>query len=186
MFISIFVAVSVMYYYIFDTIRTPKYQESVRVFIAATYVDTSKLEDKLFYDFETSPIKEIKVDYSDQNASSFNTVFQTRGLVNTDILILPSDIVPSGQYSRYFARLDRTVLASYLIGVTLDYYIDDDQLDYGIRVSRAALDFIEGKESDEYFVFLNKNSGKISPLNIQSTNDGALVAVKNLYMETNI
>lgn len=184
-FISIFLVVSILYYYIFAAINTPSFAESVQVFIAARYVDKEGLEKKLFNGFDDSSIKQVNVDYSDQDSNNFNSVFQTRGLVNTDILILPTDIISAGNYYRYFAPLEDTVLAPYLVDIETSYYVDES-VNYGLQLQGRALDFIEGNADDEYYIFFNKNSIKTAGLNVESTNDAALVTLVNLWREINI
>lgn len=184
-FLGIFIFVSIFYYYVFDILKTPTYDESVRVFIASENVDVATLEEKLFQGFEDSKIKEVKVDYSNPTSPYFSTVFQTRGLVQTDILILPDGMVPNGEYDRYFVPLQASILQNYLPLSGLVYYVDDDTLQYGIQCSPNAGEYFATNQNS-YYVFFNKNSNKIGLLGDQSENDAALTVVTNLFSEEQV
>lgn len=180
-FLVIFVTVSVGYYYIFEIINTPQYHESVRVFIATKYVDTKRLESKLYQDFADTQIKEVKVDYSDPAAASFPSVFATRGLVNTDVVLVSPAIITDNNYSRHFTPLNEQVLNNYIALDDIEYVVDDQNIKYGIKLNSNMLQFMTYDENGEYAWFFNKKSPKLGQLITNQENDGALICLRNYF-----
>ena len=73
-FLAIFFVVSVGFYYLFDVIKNPSYDERINVFIATNHIDSNKMEKDLYVGYEDTKIKEVSVDYSDPNDNYFNII----------------------------------------------------------------------------------------------------------------
>ena len=175
-YLVILAFVSFVFYYAFEVIRTPSYDERIAIFIAADYVDVNKLDDVLYAGYEDTKIKEVFIDYSEPSGSDFSIIFNTRGTVNTDILILPKDMIRSENYSAYFA------------GFTYENDTADvlnyNGLIYGINVTDYLSSYVE--TDDELYLFFNKKSNKIGSLNTNSKNDYALQILEKLNPEVKL
>lgn len=170
-FISIFV-----FYSIFDVKNQTKYEEKICVFIENKNVDKNQLSTDMYTYLDNEITKEVSIDYSDPTSNNYSLVFNTRGVVNTDIIILSSDYLQSSYYSRYFAILDTNYLES-IINQEVEY-IKDSTNNYGINVTNKIEKYM--KVETNYYLFFNKNSTKIGKLNSESINEEAIKAIKAL------
>ena len=152
-FLVIFFVVSVAFYYLFDVIKNPSYDERINMFIAINYVDSNKMEKDLYEGYDDTQIKEISVDYSDPNDNYFNMVYQTRGLVNTDILILPVSLLKDTMYSQYFSAIDDNIIKQYTEKTVS--YASYENVNYGIDVTTFIASY-NNEINDEYYMFFNK------------------------------
>lgn len=183
-FLTILIVVFVSYYYIFEAINTPSLSESVRVFIASSYVDKTSLEKKLFVNFEETKIKEVSIDYSDPASSNFSTVFQTRGLTHTDLIVLPIDVVGVEHFTRFFLPLDGVKMSDYLTEISLEFIKDSNNVSYGVKLSAAAKEFITGDK--DYYLFFNQKTDKALGLKNSGINQGAIITMENFFWEPSI
>lgn len=177
-FLVIFFVVSVAFYYLFDVIKNPSYNERINVFIAINYVDSNKMEKDLYEGYDDTQIKEISIDYSDPNDNYFNMVYQTRGLVNTDILILPISLLKDKMYSQYFSAIDDNIIKQYTDNNI--NFVNSENVNYGINVTNFIASYTN-EINDEYYMFFNKKSNKIGALSKDtSNNDYALKLISNI------
>ena len=177
-FLVIFFVVSVAFYYLFDVIKNPSYDERINMFIAINYVDSNKMEKDLYEGFDDTQIKEISVDYSDPNDNYFNMVYQTRGLVNTDILILPVSLLKDTMYSQYFSAIDDNIIKQYTEKTVS--YASYENVNYGIDVTTFIAAY-NNEINEDYYMFFNKKSNKIGALSEkESDNDYALKLISNI------
>lgn len=177
-FLVIFFVVSVAFYYLFDVIKNPSYDERINMFIAINYVDSNKMEKDLYEGYDDTQIKEISVDYSDPNDNYFNMVYQTRGLVNTDILILPISLLKDTMYSQYFSAIDDNIIKQYTDNNI--NFVNSENVNYGINVTNFIASYTN-EINDEYYMFFNKKSNKIGALSKDtSNNDYALKLISNI------
>lgn len=177
-FLVIFFVVSVAFYYLFDVIKNPSYNERINVFIAINYVDSNKMEKDLYEGYDDTQIKEISIDYSDPNDNYFNMVYQTRGLVNTDILILPISLLKDTMYSQYFSAIDDNIIKQYTDNNI--NFVNSENVNYGINVTNFIASYTN-EINDEYYMFFNKKSNKIGALSKDtSNNDYALKLISNI------
>lgn len=178
-FLAIFFVVSVGFYYLFDVIKNPSYDERINVFIATNHIDSNKMEKDLYVGYGDTKIKEISIDFSNPEDNYFNMVFNTSGLVNTDILILPESLLEHSQYSQYFCSIDQDVIKEY---TTQDIeYIAANNKNFGINVTDFINNYIEENEVD-YYLFFNKKSNKLGLLSQEnSINDYALKVLSTIF-----
>lgn len=169
-YLLISICVFVGFYFVFTSLNTPTYDEKVVVFIASEYVDGSLGED-LYLNLDDSEIEEVFVDFSDPKDNDFSIVFNTRGLVNTDIVIMSDGYLKTGDYARYFSSFNEELFLG-------EQYFYDNELCYGIDVSSYLEDYIS--DDEKYYLFFNKKSPKIGVLSADSLNDYALIVAKNL------
>ncbi len=176
-YLLIAAAIAGIDYGIYSLAHTPKRENTLSLFVACQNMESQRLENDLFEaNFQDSPIEKVAVDYSDPDGFYFNLVFSTRGVTNTDIVLLPSHYLGEESYPTYFVPLDETVVADY-IGETLSW-TDYEDIHYGMGIGdRLSLYGIQG----DYYAFLNKKSGKIGCLGEDSQNDYALWALRWIY-----
>ncbi|MBO4541396.1 MAG: hypothetical protein J5736_05420, partial [Bacilli bacterium] len=74
---------------IYSLVHTPKYENTLSLFAACKTMESHSLETDLYEaNFENSRIEKVAVDFSDPDGFYFNLVFSTRGVTNTDIVLL--------------------------------------------------------------------------------------------------
>ena len=111
-FLLIAVGIGFSYYGLYVTLNSPSESETLQVFLGVKNIDKVALS-KRCDEVLSSSIKEVKLDYSDPSANYYSTVFQTRGLTNTDVLVLSTDSIKEDNYSTYFLSLTVESLSSY-------------------------------------------------------------------------
>lgn len=168
-FISVFV-----FYSVFDLKKQTSYDEKICVFIESKHVEKQLLADEMYYFVDQELIKEVSIDYSDPTSMHYSLVFNTRGLVNTDILIISKDYLPNTYYQKYFAKLDVDFMKDYTYK-DITYCMDDKDDIYGIDVTSKVCKYLNEKNS--YYLFFNKSSNKIGSLSKDSPyNEQAIIA----------
>lgn len=176
-YLIIFIAVIFAFYYLFVTLKMPSYDERISIFIGTKFVETEKLESQLYTGFDGTKIEEVYVDYSNPDGNDYAIIFNTRGTVNTDILILTKGYILDGDYDNLFVKIDQKIINEYNLEDEKLLY-DTDGLVYGIDITQYLKGYIKGDET--YYLFFNKNSEKIGYLNDNSDNDYALKILDNI------
>lgn len=180
-FLLIAVGVGFSYYGLFVTLNSPAESETLRVFLGVKNIDESSLNkecDKVL----SSSIKEVKLDYSDPSSTYYPTVFQTRGLTNTDVLVLSTDSIKEANYSSYFLSLTTESLSSYL-NVPSSSFASYEGTNYGVKINSETAASLYGVDGLSYYVFISKKSIKSGSLSTSSINDGALLLLEVLCHE---
>lgn len=176
-YLIIFTAVIFAFYYLFVSLKTPSYDERISIFIGNKFVESEKLGSDLYTDFDGTEIEEVYVDYSNPADNDYAIIFNTRGMVNTDILILTKGYILDGDYDSLFVKIDQKIIDKYNIGDEKLLY-DTDGLVYGIDITQYLKEYI--KDDKTYYLFFNKKSEKIGYLNDNSNNDYALKILDNI------
>ena len=177
-YFAIIVIVSISFYFVFDILKRPKYSEQINVFVSSGNVNVTKLEEKLYAGYEDSFIKCVNVDFANKSDRQFSIIFNTRGLTNTEFIIMDDSYVESGKYSTYFTAIDEEI-AKQLLNNNIEFYKDQDNHSYGIKVNDYLKDYVN-VEDGNYYLFINKKSDKISTFNSFGTNDG-LKVLQNIF-----
>lgn len=170
--------ISSFYYGLSVVVNTPSTEETLSLFIGCKDVENAALSEKLYADFQGSEIKKVAVDSSDPAGLYYASVFQTRGLVNTDVLVLSSDSITSDNYARYFQSFDPSSLSSYVTATAQDC-AQKEGLCYGLPMGekrKADIPFASGLS---YYLFFNKKSTKLGAL-ASSKTDAALRLARSL------
>lgn len=178
-YLMIFIASFGTGYGIYAVLSLPNANEMISLFIGASYVDEESLQMAFMAYYEGTEIKEVSVDHSDPSSVYYASVFQTRGLVNTDALILASDSISDFNYPRYFAPLSDEIVSEYVARDNATY-ASYGGADYGIAIDMESygekISFVSGLD---YFLFFNKKSSRIGALN-GSENDLALRLIQGI------
>ena len=176
-YLVILASVVFVFYYVFVTLRTPSYDEKVQVFMAVENIDAERLGEELYKGFDNTKIQEVFIDFSSPNGDDFSLIFNTRGTVNTDIIIMSDTYINQGDYSKFFVGYTHQQISKYLQG-DFDYLYDSDGLIYGIRVNDYLEDYI--KTDDDLFLYFNKKSEKIGELSDNCENNYAIIVLQNI------
>lgn len=182
-YVLIVALVSFAYYEIFKMSKLPGYDETIFIFIESKSIQEEKLEQRLLKNLKDSSIVKVSIDHADRNDSYYSMIFQTRGLVNTDLLLISDDYLNQGTYGDYFVPLDSSLLADYFDYSSYSYFVDRDQKTYGILMNDFQQDVIEYEENKDYYLFMNKKSGKIGKFSSDSADDSALIVIGNFLKE---
>lgn len=155
LFVSAFV-----FYSLFDVINSPSYEQTISIFIGVDNLKKEKMSENLSNEYKNDNIKKISIDYSSPANYNFAIIFNTRGLVNTDIIIMPNSYLENINYSSYFAILTENITSNYLKD-DIDY-ITSNQKIYGFNITNFMNNYCTVEEN--YYLFLNKKSNKIGSL----------------------
>ena len=168
-----------IFYMVFEVKKTPSYDESINYFIASDKVETSSLNELLYNGVDKDIILKVNIDSSSPDNLYFSSIFNTRGMVNTDVIIIRDDYIKEGSYGTYFKELDLDILSKYFKTDNLLYLVDNEKT-YGILVNDVIDDFIN-LDNHNYYLFFNASSNKIGELSSDSINDQALISISNLF-----
>lgn len=178
-FVVIIAFTTLVYLIVYEWIITPKYNETINLFVGV-YVDNKSLEKDLYNGYESTTIKKINVDSCNNDNLYYSIVFNTRGVTNTDFIIIPLGLINEGSYSSYFASLP-TESINTLVGKNLTYFVDDGK-EVGINVTEYLKDYVHTDE--ELYLFVNKKSDKVCYINyVNYDNDSSLICFKNIFKE---
>ena len=174
----IYICSFVGFYYLFDVLKTPQYNENINIFIGINHLDSKNMEKDLYNDVKDKSIKAVDVDYSNPNDSYYSIVFNTRGLVNTDILILPESSIGNSNYSTYFIELKDNIITKY-VNKSISY-TSYNNTNFGINAT-SFINKYNNDNTNEYYLFFNKKSNKIGELSTNdSLNDSALSLLSSI------
>ena len=176
-YLVILASVIFVFYYVFVTLRTPSYDEKVQVFMAVENIDAERLGEELYVGFDGTKIQEVFIDFSSPNVDDFSLIFNTRGTVNTDIIIMSDTYINQGDYSRFFVGYTHQQLSEYIQG-DFDCLYDSDGLIYGVRINDYLKDYV--KKEDDLYLYFNKKSEKIGKLGDNCKNDYAIIVLRNI------
>ena len=143
-------------------IVTPKKTERLNVFINDETILELNIYDKLM---ELEGIKNVNVDFISYENELYQVLFNSRGVVDTDILILRENTFSENDIKTWFKKLDLIYLEN--INIENIYYINE--IAYGIYIG------------EEEIMFLNANSLNLGKMNNKNyENDLAIRAIYKL------
>ena len=174
-YLVIIIIVGFSMHFAYDVIHKPKYSEQVNVFVGVFNIDNEKIEKKLYSGYEDGKIKVVNVDNADYTDTYYPVVFTTRGLINTDILIINLENITDDDINSLFAPIDNI---SEIVSGEFEYYTKDDHK-YGIKMNSYLRNYIH-YDSKDYYLFINKNSDKMAKFTGEGTDDG-LNALTNIF-----
>ena len=177
-YLLIAVTVGGAFYGIYTAAHALKNEEKLEVFVAAKFLEKEKMASLLKQEVEdkAEAIKSYSFDYYDPASSYYSSVFQTRGLVDADLIVLPEGQLDSRVCPSYFAAISLEENQDYLpseTGEAAEY----EGITYGLSLGSRWKDLGAFSEGKAYFVFLNKHSDKLGALKQGSANDAGLYAL---------
>lgn len=178
-YLVIVLLMSFIFYFVFDIAKKPSFDERIVVFVGIEYIDRDEMEEEMFV--SDTIIKEIFVDYSNPYDSYYSMAFSTRGLIDSDILILSEEELLQSNYEDLFAIIPANYLENY-ISDEINYLYTSDLKPYAIEVTSHIESFVDKLETKYYAVF-SKKSDKVGLINSECKNDYAIVALANLFEE---
>ena len=166
------IAVLFVWELLFATITAPKKDKTVQIFIAAFDVKDTEIKE-LLQQGKCDYIKNAEVYAISPAMPQFYTLFETHGLINSDVLILPEKVYLEGDlYTQFAIEIDKEYFAEYYSGAE---YLEKDGKAYGIKVfdrntgAGVAESYVvyihENYDKENYCLFFNKKSlhtGKLS------------------------
>lgn len=178
------IIIIVFWMWLFNLVSRPTKEEKLLLFIAANTVEKTTLEKEL--EEYLGELRKVEVDNFNPNHSGFSTVFQTRGLVGTDIVIVPEGLLVGDRIMSNFKILNLEVIKMYL-GDIGDIFYHNDRA-YGIKVydcenkTGVLLDYIDYSLEENYYLLFNYESIHLGLMNTKSNDsDYALSALKYLF-----
>ncbi len=144
--------VSVLFWVVvFDALDAPRKEETLHVFIAASALEKDRLEQSLMEALEAEGIRKVVITVLSESDAFFPTAMMTQGLLESDVLILPLELLQTFCLKDQFRVLG---------------YSDDDQtlvieddMPLGIVVGPDDLSFSVSFETEgDYGLFLNTSS----------------------------
>jgi hypothetical protein len=181
LYLIVAILITLGWYEAFSLYYRLKSNEKVSIYIISNVVDTTKLDINLSKRLLNGKLKEIIVNSDSITNPNLYLLLNTKGLVNTDIIILPASIANNVNLLYEFALLDKDYLANFIDdGVN---YLQVNNLDIGLLIYDNQVgildDYITYSE-EKYYLFLNKKSVNIGNLN-NSKSDIALNVLTILF-----
>jgi hypothetical protein len=189
-------AIIVIFFWIllFTNLGAAKDNEKISIFLGTYDVDRVELTALIEDSLRDTIIKEINVDSSYDKGNQFGYIFATRGMVNTDILILNENYVREEDFSIYFKALDLFIIEKYLPTDVKHSYLEYDDKVYGIlvyseeenvNVLADIISYNNEENNDRYYLFLNKSSKNLGEMNNEtiSYDDNLALKVINILLD---
>lgn len=178
-YLLIVILMCFIFYSIFDIAKKPSYDERIVVFVGIKYIDSDEMEEVMM--LENTEIREIFVDFSDPNDMYFSTTFSTRGLIDSDILILSEEELNRHEYEDMFAAIEADYIEGYIDG-DINYLYGSNNEIYGIEVTNQINEFAS-ELTGKYYAVFSKDSNKVGKINDETNNDYAVLAFAKLFGE---
>lgn len=157
-----FVLIVLFWIWITGVIVTPKKTERLNIFINDESILELDIYNKLI---ELDGIKDVNVDLVSYKNEMYQTLFNSRGVVDTDMLILKSDSFLENDVAAWVVKLDLKYLEK--LNISNIYYINE--VAYGIYLN------------EDEILFLNSKSLNLGEMNKENdNNDLAIQAIIKL------
>ena len=188
-YVIILVMTSLLDWFIVRNITSYKDYEKVSIFIASSSVDKEKMENIIFANADES-LKEVNILNYSPIDKDIKTLVQSVGTVDTDIIIMPKDMMIKDyvyincyRLYEYKEALDNLYNFHYIQYADLDMGIEvyNNETSYSLFSSFITYDNKdEGIEFNNYVMFLNASSNNFKSLIGIGESDNALNALKAL------
>lgn len=176
-YLLIFVLCFVVFYYIFDIAKKPTYDEQISIFVSTEYISDEFSKD-MYSKLNAKEILEVHTVYFDPEKAEYPVMFQTRGIVNNDIVILNEMGLRDMDYL-LFADLSSSYFTNYF-DCELNYYVYEEKK-LGIDVTDVIKPYLREDDGNRYYAFFLVDSNKIGQLGTEAIGDYALEAIANLF-----
>lgn len=171
-YVGSLLAIIIFWTWVFSMLAKVPLNEKITIFIGAYGVDENMNTEILE---NLQGIREVEIHCEDPKGDMFPLLLQTRGIINTDIIILPESAINDEILPMWFREIDETVLREYLPDMDYDYY-ETGVKKYGLlaydaekKLTYLFPDIIfasENTEEENFYLFLNKESVNLGKLNI--------------------
>lgn len=132
-YILIFILSLITWFFIFDQLTKIKPTEEIRIFIAATSVKT-EYTNTLVEQGLTLGLRHVDLVVVSPDHSMFSEMLLTKGLHESDLLILPQSILDSTSLDQQFVGLENAYLLDFGIDLTAFDLYTKNAINYGIKV----------------------------------------------------
>ncbi len=175
-FALVFTLSAIIWNFTFSALDAPKDTEKLSVFVTAGEVDESYFTKKLEI---SQKIKKTTVYYREESARYFDEYFGTAGLINSDLLVIPSAMLDDNAMLACTLILNDEIIEKY--GLDGCEFFTKDALKYGVTVLSETVDIfgsaVRYENDEESYVLIVNAASKNADIN---GNDNALKALKNL------
>ena len=188
-YVIILVTTSLLDWFIVRNITAYKDYEKLSIFIASAEVNKEKMEDAIFASSDDS-LKEVNIFAYSPIDKDIKTLIQSVGTVNTDIIIMPKDMMVNDYiyincYRLYEHKdaLDNFYSFNYIKYADFDMGIEvyNKETSYSLFSSFITYDNSEdGIEFNNYVMFLNASSKNFKSLIGEGESDNATNALRAL------
>ena len=172
-FFSSLLAFIFIYVMVFNAINRVPDENTVKMYITASYVDKKAIRDEII---DGTNIEAVLINYTNENDEYYSSSFETQGLLNSDILIIPINIFDlSGALNSFVEITDEMFNNSSINKDEYNLLIKDEKV-YGIIVYQKDSVDIFGKDiefynKDETYVIAINSASKITDKAIKSMFD---------------
>lgn len=164
--------------FVFGFLDKIPYQEQMNIFVAAHQVNKEEMEQQIYEMLEKQNIRQVTIDKcTPGKKEAFYAAVSTRGIVYTDILILPEGTWPESILQGNLLGFTEEEIKSYLPEGEYDYLWYDNYI-YGICIYDCEtgksllpdswIDFEKDVENRDYYLFVNADSDNIGDKNKKS------------------
>lgn len=164
-YLFVFAMTAIAWVWAGKLITRAKENERVSVFIASSsYLDKTVIHNALF---SRLGVLEVNVANYLSDDDTFSTLLSTRGLYQTDCLVVPADKISQTQVEKWFCPIEASLVRPYFAEDPT--YLSYGTIDYGIYFSEKSV------------LFFNGESHNLGALNVDSAlTDNALKAARIL------
>ncbi len=149
-----------------NLIIRPKFNERINIFVGLTDFDLDFLQDYK----EEYNLKEINYIYSNPEDEMFNLVLSSKGVVDTDIIILELNSFHEDNVLLWFKEIDSNSFENYFSG-NIEYFYKNSK-PYGIKIK------------DGVYLFFNKQSLNLGAMNLKDyENNNALKIARKILKD---
>lgn len=164
-FVAVLLVAVFGWYFAFNLLHSPKDFESISLFYGGVAEDYS-IETDYQQRLEQNGVYKVTLSTSNPLDKTFNTKYSYVGLYNSDLLILPKDVLDNTKCEDCFLNLSTLPLDAYLSG-SYEYYYQEN-LCYGI-----VLDENVKTRLSQYFIFTDTDYViVISALSVNAGQEG--------------
>lgn len=182
-FIYLLTAIVILFswYLAFNSYYGVKADEKVSIYIGSSFVKINELKSILEANVDDERLRQVNVNYDNNSDDDFYLKLNTRGLVNTDIVILPKSVVDDLNPLYLFAALDKELLI-YYFDVDNYTYLYQNGICLGLVIKNDNISLLSEYITfydEEYYLFINKNSHNLGELGNKDS-DLALKVISHL------
>ncbi|MBO4573479.1 MAG: hypothetical protein J5762_06955 [Clostridia bacterium] len=179
-FVLVFTASAIIWNLVFSALNEPKATEKLGIFIVAAECDENYFHDKLK---SVDGVKKTYVYNRDENQSYFDEYFGTAGMINSDLILLPEDMLSDAATLACLTPFTDEIISLYSLENCV--FAEIDGAKYGVIVKDDKTDIfgdaITFSSPEKNYVLAVNNS---SPNAVINENDKAFKALSALLPKT--
>lgn len=173
--IAVVTVMSVSWINLFNKLDAPRKTEKIEIFIATNqYVEN--LGDLLSTGLKESGVKAVNIHAVAPESALFYTMLSSVGVLDSDLLVLPSSVIEGIGETDDFVLLDSAFLKDYAIAGDEYEYWTNTKGKYGIKIydAQTKFNYLDKyfwiNSAEDYYIAVNTNTVNSAPYSKVSEN----------------